>query len=117
MSIWNRSRASDYWNYINYEIMRNVRKSYELRNSGRMRISAFHGIDSDGENVYVIYSGHNMLPANECRHLIVYDWDGNPAKHYLLNRNVSSVHVDGDNMWCASIYPESCVYRFEISRN
>ena len=84
-------------------------------------ISAFHGIDSDDENVYVIYSGHKMkndvLPPNECRHLIVYDWDGNPAKHYLLNRNVSSVHVDGDNMWCASTYPESCVYRFEIPRN
>lgn len=60
MSIWNRSRASDYWNYINYEIRRNIRKSYELRNSGRMRISAFHGIDADGENVYVIYSGHKM---------------------------------------------------------
>ncbi len=84
-------------------------------------ISAFHGMDADDENVYVIYSGHKMkndvLPANECRHLIVYDWNGNPVKHYLLNRNVSSVHIDGGSVWCASTYPESCVYRFEIQRD
>ena len=65
--------------------------------SGPDAISAFHGIDADDENVYVIYSGHkirnDVLPSNECRHFIVYD---------------------GDTLWCASEYPESCVYRFEL---
>ncbi len=80
--------------------------------------SAFNGIDSDDEYVYVLYSGNKMkgesLPPNECRHLIVYDWEGNPVKYYLLGRNVCSVHIDRDTLWCASTYPESYVYRFQI---
>ena len=81
-------------------------------------ISAFHGIAADNRNVYVIYSGHKLqndvLPVNECNHLIVYDWDGTPIRHFKLNRNVSSIHIDGDDLWCTSTYPESCVYRFKL---
>lgn len=78
--------------------------------------STFMGIDADDNYVYLAYSGHRLrndvLPTEECNHLIVYDWDGYPVKHYYLNRNVSSIHIDGNNLWAASTYPESCVYRF-----
>lgn len=89
------------------------------RVTGEFR-SAFNGIDSDDKYVYVLYSGNRMrggtLPSNECRHLIVYDWDGNPVKRYILNRNVCSVHIDSGTLWCASTYPESCVYRFDMPK-
>lgn len=79
-------------------------------------ISAFQGIVADDKYVYVIYSGHKLkddvLPPNECRDLIVYDWDGNLVKRYLLNRNVSSVYIEGKTLWCTSTYPEHCVYKF-----
>lgn len=78
--------------------------------------STFMGIDADNSYVYLAYSGHRLrndiLPTGECNHLIVYDWNGNPVKHYYLNRNICSIHVDGNNLWAASACPESCVYRF-----
>ena len=80
--------------------------------------SRFNGISADDRNVYVIYSGHKLqndvLPVDECVDLIVYDWDGTPVRHFKLNRNVSSIHIDGDDLWCTSTYPESCVYRFKM---
>lgn len=80
--------------------------------------STFMGIDADDSYVYLVYSGHRLrnddLPTEECNHLVIYDWDGNPVKHYYLNRNVSSIHIDGNNLWAASTYPESCVYRFVL---
>lgn len=104
----------EYKRYTNAPDITNGRLTEESR-------SAFNGIDSDDKYVYVIYSGNkirnDVLPSNECRHLIVYDWDGNPVKRYILNRNVCSVHIDGDTLWCASEYPESCVYRFELPKS
>lgn len=77
---------------------------------------AFQDIDADEDYVYLIYSGNkykgDSLPINECRHLVVYDWGGNPLRHFVLDRNISSVHIDGNSLWGASAYPESCVYRF-----
>ena len=78
--------------------------------------SAFVGVAADDEYVYVIYSGHKLfddvLPTDECRHLIIYDWKGTPVRHYLLNHSISSIHVDGKAIYGTSTYPESCVYKF-----
>ncbi len=103
-----------------YEYKRHSNAPSGIHN-GRLTVeskSAFNSIDADDKHVYILYSGHkisgDVLPVNECEHLIVYDWDGNPVKHYQLNRNVCSVHIDGQSLWCTSTYPESCVYRFKI---
>lgn len=80
--------------------------------------SAFCGLDADEDYVYAIYSGHSIaddvLPTDECRHLIVYSWDGSPVRHYRLDHNVNSVHVAGNSLYATTTYPESCVYRFEL---
>ena len=34
---------------------------------------------------------------------------------FYLNCNVCSIHVDGNDLWAASAYPESCVYRFVLN--
>ena len=77
---------------------------------------AFNGICADAKYVYLLYSGHrwkgDRLPVNECIHVIVYDWDGNPRRHYVLDRNISSVYVDGNILIGATSYPESKVYKF-----
>ena len=81
-------------------------------------VGAFQGMDADKDRVCVIYSGHKLrndiLPSDECRHLIIYDWNGIPVRHYYLNRNINSVHVSGNCIYGTSTYPESCVYRFEL---
>ena len=82
-------------------------------------VSAFAGMDADEDYVYVIYSGHkirgDVFPADECRHLIIYDWDGNPVRHYRLDRNINSIDVADGCLYGASNYPESAVYKFDLS--
>ena len=81
-------------------------------------VGAFQGMDADNDCVYVIYSGHKLsgdvLPSDECRHLIVYGWDGTPIRHFCLNRNINSVHVSGNCIYGTSTYPESRVYKFVL---
>ena len=81
-------------------------------------ISAFHGLAADDDHVYVLYSGNRIwdrkIPVNECRHLIVYNWDGTPIRHFYLDHTITSVHVLGDVIYGTSTYPESCVYKFQL---
>jgi DNA-binding beta-propeller fold protein YncE len=49
----------------------------------------FCGIDCDDTYIYSLYSGrtansHGEL-SHHCENLLVYDWDGNPIKRYILN--------------------------------
>ena len=84
-------------------------------------VGAFQGMDADKDHVYVIYSGNKLrnglLPSDECRHLIIYNWNGIPVRHYYLNRNINSVHVCGNCIYGTSTYPESCVYKFVLPEN
>ena len=52
-------------------------------------IEGFWAVDCDDKYVYTIYSGrsfntHQML-FHQCEHLLVYDWEGNPVKRYILD--------------------------------
>lgn len=79
-------------------------------------LDAFHGIAADDKYVYLIYSGHkprgDVLPSNACNDLIVYDWEGNPVKHYHLSRHISSVHVAGGCLIGTSDHPDCKVYKY-----
>ncbi len=60
----------------------------------------FCGLDCDDEFVYALYSGrtfeeYGMLSHN-CEHLLVYDWDGNPVKHYTLDIPLFSMKYDSE---------------------
>ena len=49
----------------------------------------FGAVDCDDQYIYAIYSGrtYNTHPtsANNCEHLLVYDWEGNPIKRYIMD--------------------------------
>lgn len=81
-------------------------------------VSAFMGIDADEKHVYVIYSGHKLkddvLPTDECKDLVIYDWNGNPVRHYILDRSVNSISVEKDCIYATSTYPEYRVYKFPL---
>jgi len=81
--------------------------------------TAFCGIDADDSFVYLLYSGHKIvgdtLPSHECNHLIVYNWNGCPVKHYRLSRNISSIHVEGNCLTGSSDYPECKVYKYVLN--
>ena len=81
-------------------------------------INAFSDVHSSKDGFYVLYSGHkikgDILPSNECHHLIKYDFNGIPVKHYYLDKNVCSLQVEGEVITAVSTYPESCVYKFNL---
>jgi hypothetical protein len=84
-------------------------------------VSRFNGICSDENRVYVLYSGRMMadrtISSDECEHLVVYDWAGNPIHHYLLNRPVCAISVSGNDMYAVSAYPSEGMFRFELPRD
>ena len=81
---------------------------------------AFSGIASDKDYVYLLYSGRERYsridetPDYEANHLIVYDWDGNVVRQYDLSRNVSSISVDGNELYCLSTYPYSRLFVYRL---
>ena len=60
----------------------------------------FCAIDCDDKYIYALYSGrtfnsHDAL-AYHCEHLFVYDWDGNPIKHYVLSIPMWMMRYDSE---------------------
>lgn len=60
--------------------------------------TGFCGLDCDDEYVYALYSGRTFtehgMGSHHCEHLLVYDWDGNPVKHYILDIPLFSMKYD-----------------------
>lgn len=88
---------------------------------GRMtpeHMSAFNGITSDKKFVYVIYSGNKVdgkqIPADCCRHLIIYDWGGNVRKHYILEKGISALSLMNGRIWGLSTYPYNQLFSYKI---
>lgn len=74
---------------------------------------------SDSSNVYILYSGKPILtssevPSWECQHLLVFDWEGRPQKHYQLNHTVCSIAVEGNTIYCGTTYPYSRIIRYQL---
>ena len=77
--------------------------SFSIQERGNIAYSkdgliGFCGLDCDDEYVYALYSGrtfneHGML-SHHCENILVYDWDGNPVKHYTLDIPLFSMKFD-----------------------
>ncbi len=61
---------------------------------------AFCDIDCSDEYVYVLYSGRSFethgLLNHHCEHLLVYNWNGTPIKHYKLEIPMFSMRYDNE---------------------
>lgn len=42
-----------------------------------------------------------------------YDWDGNPLRHYVLDKEVERIAIKGDVLFGLSTYPEYRIYKFQ----
>lgn len=96
-------------------------KRYEesvLPSGGRDATACFEGVCADDRFVYALYSGRKMsdksFPSYECNNLVVYDWNGNPVRRYHLSRNVFSVSVYDDRLYCVSTYPSTKIFVYHI---
>lgn len=71
--------------------------------------------------IYLLYSGRTMdeYPDsfNESEHVLVFDWEGNPVKHYQLDNPVVSFAVSNDDKTLYSLirepYPEIYTYKLK----
>jgi hypothetical protein len=82
---------------------------------------AFCAAASTDEYIYALYSGrtNNDYPAkaHECEHLLVFDWNGNPVKHYQLDMPLFSLSLDAENrmIYGISFQPEGVVVKYNLS--
>lgn len=63
-------------------------------------VIGFCGLACDDKYVYTLYSGrtyskHGML-SHHCENLLVYDWNGNPVKQYILDIPLFSMQYDSE---------------------
>ena len=79
---------------------------------------AFCGAASDERSIYLLYSGKSALdgagPQYQCRHLLVYDWEGNPVLRYELSAELNSFCLTGTTVYGVSSYPSGRLYRYEL---
>ncbi|MCI5719131.1 MAG: TolB-like 6-bladed beta-propeller domain-containing protein [Bacteroidales bacterium] len=83
-------------------------------------IRNFQCLQADEKYVYALYSGNKFrggsLPSWECQHLIVYDWSGEPVRHFFLNRNITYFFLEGSKLYCDSSYPDFNIYVYDLEK-
>ena len=60
---------------------------------------------------------YNSL-VNHCEHLLVYDWDGNPIKHYILDIPMWSMQYDieKNSIYGIAYNPEGGFIEYQFSK-
>lgn len=88
--------------------------------SNEESMDCFHGIASNRDYVYLLYSGkqwpgdENGVPSYECNHLLVYDWDGNFVTRYYLSKPVLNIFLDGNELYCLTQTPTDKLYVYHL---
>ena len=81
-------------------------------------IRAFYAVQSTDEEIYLLFSGREAggidIPSYECNHLLVYDWDGNPIRHYELEHPITSIHLQAGRIYGVSTFPTAAYYVYEL---
>ncbi|WP_158602668.1 BF3164 family lipoprotein [Proteiniphilum sp. X52] len=100
-----------FFNYINgsileeYKQMKYYGPKFILLERGGIAWSkdgpiGFCDLDCDEDYVYALYSGRTFtehgMESHHCENLLVYDWDGNPVKHYILDTPLFSMKFDNE---------------------
>ena len=84
-------------------------------------ICAFLDLYGTEKYVYTLYSGQIISQSKEeafrGKDVFVYDWEGNPAMHYVLDIPISSIAITKDNkkMFAIAYNPEPELVMFDLS--
>ena len=81
---------------------------------------AFQAVAADEKHIYALYSGGRVVqgvrPAEECTHLLVFDWSGEAVRHYELEASINAFHVEDGCVWGVSKYPGSRLYVYQLDQ-
>lgn len=120
-----------FFNYINGSILEEYKQikyfgpEFTLQERGGIGYSkdgliGFCGLDCDNEYVYVLYSGRTFaehgMQSHHCDNLLIYDWDGNPIKHYILDIPMTSMKYDKKNnsIYGIAYHPEGAFIEYQL---
>ena len=80
----------------------------------------FCSVDCDDNYIYALYSGrtsnsHGGLK-NHCEHVLIYDWNGNPIKHYILDIPMWSMKYDKEknSLYGIAYNPEGGFIEYQL---
>jgi len=90
--------------------------------TSRDNLEGFRAIDCDDTHVYVMYSGKtfNSNPTASqsglCDHLLVYDWNGNPVKRYILGIPIRSIkyNKETNSIYGLAENPEGVLVEYQL---
>jgi hypothetical protein len=77
----------------------------------------FDGIDSNQQFIYTLYSNKMLAdPDRTCSHLLVFDWNGNPIKRYLLDTPVSAfcINSQGTKLYGIAFTPDTTIVQYDL---
>lgn len=81
-------------------------------------IYGFSGMDSNARSVYILYSGKNVRNTGEdafnCPDLFVYDWVGNPIKHFVLSKPLYDFSLCGNLLYGLSRVETPKIYIYSL---
>ncbi|GHV65272.1 hypothetical protein FACS1894199_05540 [Bacteroidia bacterium] len=77
----------------------------------------FDGIESTQQFIYTLYSNKILAdPDLTCSHLLVFDWDGNPIKRYLLDTPLTTfcINSQGTKLYGIAFMPETTIVQYDL---
>jgi hypothetical protein len=108
-----------------YKQLKYYAPKFQILEGGNIAFSkdnktGFCSVDCDDTYVYTLYSGrtsneHGMLN-HHCENLLVYDWEGNPIKRYLLDTPLYSMQYDKKNhiIYGIAYNPEGVLVEYQL---
>ena len=100
-------------------------KKYQIQGQDNIAFSkdnkiGFCSVACDNTYVYALYSGRTFneygMLSHHCENLLVYDWEGNPIKRYLLDIPLYSMQYDEKNrvIYGIAYNPEGVLVEYQL---
>ena len=80
----------------------------------------FCAVDCDDKYVYALYSGKTFNKFgtlnHHCENLLIYDWNGNPVKRYILDIPLYSMRYNREthSIYGIAYNPEGILIEYEL---
>ncbi|MDR0973337.1 MAG: TolB-like 6-bladed beta-propeller domain-containing protein [Prevotellaceae bacterium] len=119
----NRIREVKRWDYQEPELKRVRISENDYAHALTINtIEGFTGVACTDKYVYAVYSGrtvatHGLGLQNNGEYLLVYDWDGNPVRHYVLEIPLRSVGYEEETgtLYGISQDPEGALVEYKLN--
>lgn len=120
-----------FFNYTNehelkeYKQLKYYAPKFEILERGNIAFSkdnkiGFCAVDCDNDFVYTLYSGKTFnsdgILNYHCDNLLIYDWEGNPLKHYILDIPLYSMkyNKEQNTIYGIAYNPEGVLIEYKL---